>query len=365
LPDRFPKVVGQKTAHTVLARAIDSDRLAHAYLLWGGQGVGSWALAMDLAAVVLAPDDPSGQARVRALNHPDLHVAVPTYPAFRPSAEGRDRMAGEEARARAMEQLSQDPYRMLRWDRVPTLSVDQVVEVVRETAKRPFESGAKVAIVHEIEFAREEAANRILKTLEEPRPGRLLILTTSALGEVLPTIVSRCQLVRLVPLRTEEITAALSARGVEQEQADAAARESHGDLGRAIELLDEDETSFVEQAADLTELALRGDVGPVALASKTIADSLGPGGTDRLLSAWTWLLRDVARYMAVGSDATLTYPYLSDRISELSASFGVLRAVAAAVEIVDRARGVLGANVSPSMALAECLLRVGAVVSRS
>jgi DNA polymerase-3 subunit delta' len=172
---------------------------SHAYLFHGPAGTGKRTAARAFAAELLAdgmsdPDD----TRRRALHgsHPDLTWVKPTG------------------------------AHVMRTD-----DVDQ--PVIAAATRTPFEARRRVFVLERVETMNDEVANRMLKTLEEPASFVHLILLTDSLGQVLETVVSRCQLVRFDPLPAERIAAALEAEGVPAERARACGRLALGNASRA------------------------------------------------------------------------------------------------------------------------------------
>jgi DNA polymerase III subunit delta' len=175
---------------------------SHAYLFHGPGGVGKRAVARAVAAAWLSEGEADVDgARVRAMHgsHPDLTWVVPSG---------------------AHEILVSD--------------IDE--PVVAAASRTPFESARRVFVIEGVDQLGDEAANRMLKTLEEPPSFVHLILITDRLGEVLPTIRSRCQIVRFDSPTVAEIESALRAEGIEAGSAAACARLCLGDVGRAREL---------------------------------------------------------------------------------------------------------------------------------
>jgi DNA polymerase-3 subunit delta' len=169
---------------------------SHAYLLHGPGGAGKRAVARALAAELLAEGeaDPVGaRARVASGAHPDLTWVTPSG--------------------------------------AHELLVSDIAEpVVAAATRTPFESSRRVFVIERADEMGDEAANRMLKTLEEPPPYVVLLLLTDRLAEVLPTIRSRCQLVRFEPPSVAEVAAGL---GIDQAAAEACARLALGDASRA------------------------------------------------------------------------------------------------------------------------------------
>jgi DNA polymerase-3 subunit delta' len=175
-------------------------RPSHAYLLHGPAGSGKRAAARAVAAELLARGsvDPDS-ARTRALNgaHPDLTWVAPS-----------------------------GAHEMLRRD------VDKAV--VAAASHTPFEAEFRVFVLERADTMNDEAANALLKTLEEPPPYVVLLLLTDRPTQVLPTISSRCQPVRFDPLPAAELARRLQEEGVPEAAALAAARLSLGDGERAL-----------------------------------------------------------------------------------------------------------------------------------
>jgi DNA polymerase III subunit delta' len=185
-------------ARIVLSSALGSGP-SHAYLFHGPAGTGKRTVARSFAAELLAEgeDDPGAvRLRVEHGTHPDL-----TW--VRPSG-------------------------------AHVMRVEDVNEpVVAAATRTPFEASRRVFVLERIDTLNDQAANRMLKTLEEPPAFVHLILLTDSLGRVMETVVSRCQLVRFDPLPAARIAAALEAEGVPAERGDACARLALGNAARA------------------------------------------------------------------------------------------------------------------------------------
>lgn len=218
-------------------------RLGHALLFLGPRGVGRETCARGLAAGVLCeragePDAlPFGCgacrscARVRSGAHPDLHVVMNEADAV---DRGLRQPDGKKKPSRA-------------------ILVDQVRELSRTLRMKPYEGRARVAIVVDAHGLNLNAANALLKTLEEPSGSALLILTAPHARAVLPTITSRCQRVHFAPLKEAEVAEVLTSLGVAD--AERRARVAEGSVAQALEL-DVDEAEGNEQLAALLKARL-------------------------------------------------------------------------------------------------------------
>jgi DNA polymerase III subunit delta' len=185
-------------ARMVLGTALEAGP-SHAYLFHGPSGTGKRTAAGAFAAELLAqgaPDPEDTRRRALAGTHPDLTWVRPTG-------------------AHVMR----------------TSDVDE--PVIAAATRTPFEARRRLFVLERVDTMNDEVANRMLKTLEEPASFVHLILLTDSLGQVLETVVSRCQLVRFDPLPADRIAAALEREGVSAQCALACGRLALGNAARA------------------------------------------------------------------------------------------------------------------------------------
>jgi len=198
-PGLFADLIGQAQAVELLMASLQQARVAPAYLLAGPHGVGRRLAALRFLEGVIA--GPAGDAGIRrrlaAGNHPDLLWVEPTYqhqgrlvPASLAQAEGVNRRTP------------------------PQVRLEQIREVSRFLARRPVEAPGCLVVIEAAEAMAEAAANALLKTLEEPGDG-VLLLICSAPEQLLPTIRSRCQSVRFGRLESAALEQVLARAGAE------------------------------------------------------------------------------------------------------------------------------------------------------
>ncbi|MBC8264748.1 MAG: DNA polymerase III subunit delta' [Anaerolineales bacterium] len=263
------EMVGHKWAVDLLKRALANERVAHAYLFTGPPQIGKGTLALNFAQALNCLDEekPCGQClacnKIAHSNHPDVQVI---------EGEGR------------------------------TLKIDQMRTLRREAVLSPLEGRWKVYIIQRMEQATAEAANCLLKTLEEPPSGVILVLTASESEALLPTIVSRCQVLNLRPLATETVQRALQERwGVDAERARLLARLSSGRLGWAVAASQDDAiiTQREKRLDEMVELLGHGRVKRLEYAQQL---SHNPEAAPELLHLWLSWWRDLL-LKASGSSA--------------------------------------------------------------
>ncbi|MEY4430989.1 MAG: hypothetical protein RLZZ533_925 [Cyanobacteriota bacterium] len=190
----FADLVGQGQAVALLAAALHQQRLAPAYLFSGPEGVGRRLGALRfLEGVINAGQaDPSLRRRLQAGNHPDLLWVEPTY-----SEKGQ------------LVPVSQAAAAGISRKAPPQLRLEQVRGVSQFLARRPVEAPRCLVVIEAVEAMAEGAANALLKTLEEPGDG-LLILLSAAPDRLLSTIRSRCQTIPFARLTAADVELVLS-----------------------------------------------------------------------------------------------------------------------------------------------------------
>ncbi len=201
-------MIGHAWAVSLLKQHLAKAQVRHAYLFTGPEGVGKATLALRYAQALncqqpASPGEPCGTCRacrlIPALSHPDLHLVT------------AEAVGG-------------------------TLKVDQIRQLQRQLALSPYESRWRIALLLRFHEANASAANALLKTLEEPAPQVVLLLTARSPESLLPTIVSRCESIPLRSVPVAEVEAALMARGETAERARLLARLASGRPGQALSL---------------------------------------------------------------------------------------------------------------------------------
>jgi DNA polymerase-3 subunit delta' len=286
-------IFGHHWAVDLLDRGLRAGRLPHALLLAGPAQIGKRTLATALAAALIctAEQKPCGHCRACRLTaqgvHPDVRLV-----AADDSERGREGV----------------------------LKIDQIRAVQREASLAPMEAPRKVFILRELERANLPAANALLKTLEEPPAQVVLLLTSARPHALLPTIISRCQVLNLRSLPRQQVAEALTAHwGASSERAELLARLADGRLGWAVQRLT-DSQAWEERSrrlAEARELPRQSRLQRLAYADEL---SRSPAALLPTLTLWASWWRDLL-LMQQGCAAWLRNVDLADELASEASRF--------------------------------------------
>jgi DNA polymerase-3 subunit delta' len=246
----FQEIIGQDTIKEQLIQSVFENRVSHAQLFLGPEGSGSFALALAYAQFISCTEktekDSCGNCascrKYNKLIHPDLHFS---YPFFR-GGEKEDSMAdlGEWR-----DLVLSNPYfnldewrlRLDAQNKQPNINKAECLNILNRLSLKAFESEYKTMIIWLPEYLKNEG-NRLLKTLEEPANKTLIILVAQNQDQILNTIISRTQLVKIPALKNDDISRYLiDTKDISETQASRIAYLSNGNLQAALNHLKEDD----------------------------------------------------------------------------------------------------------------------------
>jgi DNA polymerase-3 subunit delta' len=373
---------GHTAARRALARAANSGELPGSLLLHGPAGVGKQRLALWLAQLLLCEQpaaEPCGTCRacrlVLGLEHPDLHWF---FPMVRPKGGGSPEKLAElmeEGRAEELALRRADPCYSDAGTEPTGLLLPQILTLRRYAVSRPAMAARQVFIVGDAELlvpqeSSPEAANAMLKVLEEPPRDTTFVLTTADPDGLLPTIRSRLLPLRLDPLPQAEVARFLiEQRAVPPADAERLARLAQGAIGRALGFLPAGQEpgpleKLRHQARTLLEAATGADATTrlaLALATPTAAARGAFSDVLDFLALW---IRDLAAVAAgapelvVNADAAAELQTLARRLPHAA------RAAPALLHHLDEARALAHGNVNPQLIVARLLVRMAEVIKQ-
>jgi len=271
----FSKVIGHATLKAKLIGNIREGRIAHAQLFMGPRGGGNLPMALAYARYLLCQEREAADAcgrcssclQMNKLEHPDLHLIFPIF--FTEKVK-----VCESFTAQWRKVVLAEPYLDLElWrDQLESenkqlrMGVDIAQEIQRKLSLRSFMGGYKVMLIWLPELMDAAAANKLLKVLEEPEPNTVFMLVATDAEQLLATILSRAQLMKVPALRPSELADALGQRFPELSPADAMAiaLRSEGDLLEAADMADKGEEELFVFFRDWLRACYRREVVAVS-----------------------------------------------------------------------------------------------------
>ncbi len=210
----FNDIIGQEKAKELLLRSIKENKISSSYLFWGKEGVGKKFTALEFAKAIncLHPGEDFTScencyscSKINKLCSPDLNIIEPVK---------------------------------------NTISIQQIRDLQHQLNLKPLESKRKFYIIDRAEKMTEQAENCLLKTLEEPPPKVIIILICQHPGYLLPTIISRCQLINFTTLKSvnlKRIISTLKKKDLDDEKLELICRLARGSVGKALNLISKKE----------------------------------------------------------------------------------------------------------------------------
>jgi len=311
----WKSIIGQDRIKELFQGIIERDRLAHAYLFSGPDGVGKDAVAIELAKLINCErsrvescDECPSCRRASMLQHPNIHLIFP-LPVGKSEKEGDAPMAklSEDEVKLVQEQLqakSRNPYHPIALPRANMIKINSVREIRRDVALMSYSRGKKVFIITDAENLNDASSNALLKTLEEPPGDTLIILTTTYPDRLLPTILSRCQHVRFGPVSADAMEKALMEReNIPAGEAHLVARAADGNYLRALQLMQADVGDRRDRSANFLRTILRGSRAEILGAIERLTSELEREDVEEfLMSLEAWLREALLLQEGGGAD---------------------------------------------------------------
>ncbi|GAC1444328.1 MAG: DNA polymerase III subunit delta [Sediminibacterium sp.] len=375
----FKDVIGQQAVKQHLTEMVEQNRLSHALLFLGKEGSGALPLALAFAQYVVSQPTPvptavdlfggftpmemtpafihpdtidtlPAYARAAQLIHPDLHFSYPVIP-----RKAGDRPISTDYISAWREFILQFPYgNVYDWlqfigadNKQGNITADECNNIIHKLSLKSFESEYKVLVLWMPEYLGKEG-NKLLKLIEEPPPNTLFLLVAENDEQILPTILSRCQLIKIPLLDNSEVEQALMERAkVSPETARQVAGISEGNYREALNLLqhaDEDWQSLLREWLNAT---LKG--GPIAQVKFT--EELSKSGREKqkqFLRYFNHLLELCIRIRVLGPDQLVLSEHEKDFALRLNKIASVSQQQAI-IEELDRASYYIERNANGKM----------------
>ncbi|MFC1952300.1 ATP-binding protein [Chloroflexota bacterium] len=331
------QVVGQNRAVSLLKQSLEKKVVAHAYLFVGPPHVGKMTLALNLAQVLNceAAEPPCGECsscqKITSAKHADVQIIG---------------LASDENSTETKPQAE--------------ISINQIRQIQHSASLPPFEGRYKVFIIDGAEQLSSEAANCLLKTLEEPASKVIFILLTIN-DQLLPaTVISRCQRLELSPPPVTEVEAALTSHwNIDPQRAKLLARLSHGRLGWALSATRDD--SLLQQRADMRQRLLditHADYEECFAYAAEMATQFSRRRklVQEVLTLWLDWWRDLL-LVKVGCNEAITNVDLEDALVDSATSYNLAQ-IKAFINSLQAAGEQLTQNANPQLVLEVLMLSI-------
>lgn len=352
----FREIIGQKEVKARLIQSVKDNRVSHAQLFLGPDGSGNLALALAYAQFISCTDrqaaDSCGECascrKYAKLIHPDLHFS---YPFFRGGEKEISLPDLEEWRSLLLENpyfdLDEWRNRLDAQNKQPNINKPECLHILHRLSLKPFESEFKTMIIWLPEYLKNEG-NRLLKTLEEPAEKTLIILVAKSQDQILSTILSRTQLVKIPALKSEDIIDFLvQQRNISENQANRIAYLSDGNLQTALNLLKEEESDDFKLFSAWMRMTFS-DKGAQIFEFVETASKLGRENQKNLLSYGVNLIRECILIISGAEDLIHLPNTEMDFVKNFSKYLDIAQAEAIVTEL-EKAHYHIERNANPKI----------------
>ncbi len=320
----FSDIYGHEQQVNILRQTLAAGRVPHAFLFHGIPGTGKLKVAITLAQALncldeTTNDDACGKCiscrKIERGNHPDLFLVKP---------EGQ------------------------------FIRIEKIREIQEKMLFKPMEGRVQMFVLTEADRMNSAAANALLKTLEEPLSGNVIVMTTARLYQLPLTIISRCHQIRFNPLPKDRVIAYLvKERGMTSDLAHEIALRSHGSIGRADKMQSQAERIRQEE---LLALFLK-KPSPARLGS--FAERFGQDKEEIVdtLLFWKSLLRDVLVYKATQAEGLLINAFGREEISSCTGRTDE-KTILKQIDLLDKAIWAIEHNANKQLTLEALLIKI-------
>lgn len=252
---KFEEIIGQNDVKKHLIHSVAEGRISHAQMLLGSEGSGSLPLAIAYSQYVLCHNktdiDSCGTCpsclKVQAFNHPDLHFSYPVQ-------LSKEVRTSDEVASDWRELLLETPYLgIYEWNqklgaenKQGVIGTEESQNIVKKLSLKSFEGGYKIIIIWLPELMNATASNKLLKIIEEPPNQTLFLLVAESQENIISTIISRTQIIKIPGLTANDVSIFLqNKKGLSADHSAVIAHLSEGNITRAVALISEqDSASF-------------------------------------------------------------------------------------------------------------------------
>ena len=353
----FNNILGQERAKKILINSLIKGNISHAYIFAGPDEVGKKLTALTFAKVlncslsethrdrldmvVDSCDECLSCRKIDSLNHPDLTIIK------KEDVDTKTNTISEIKRDFGDEDEDKESI---------SIKIGAIRELQRRLSLKPYEGKRKVAIIDNAEDMITASSNAFLKTLEEPPGETVIILITSNMHSLLPTVVSRCQVIKFNPLSDEHIKEILLKNyKFSENDASILSSLSKGRLGSALTADYKELCKYREDVLKMIKSSIRGDLEYIFTESKRLSKEKEelPEFLDSVID----LLRDAVIINGTGIDEGVINKDVSDKIKEFSSGLHI-QYILNMVDTVQQTKSLLKRNANPQLAIETMMMNL-------
>lgn len=365
----WKRIIGHDREKGILQRSILNKRLPSAYLFYGNEGVGKYAMALQIAKTMNCENVLKNENYIDScdkcksclgfdnLSHPNLYLiySLPTPPAS--SGKDNDDPFGKLSESQIeeiKEQLylkSKDYYHRINLTKANQIKISSIRNIKKELSFSASKAGRRFVIVIDAHEMTTESSNAFLKSLEEPHQDVTIILLTSRKDAILPTILSRCRIVKFNPIDNELIKEKLiKDYQIDESKATLAASLSDGSLSKALENTNDEVLEFRNFVVDVLRTSFRKNKFRIELIDK-VNELITEKDKNKMINFLKYLkiwLKDAALISVGANKALITNKDKSDIIHKFAFAYGESN-FEQAIEEIDNSSSQIYSNVNPNL----------------
>jgi len=328
-------IAGHSNIVSYLQKNIETNKVSQAYLFTGPNGLGKKMVAQYFVRSLLCENNakkenqiPCAQCKTCQQVNNNIHPDI--YWLTRQKDEKKDKLK-------------------------KNISIEQIRELQGKLGLHSFLNSYKIAVIEEAETLNKEAANSLLKTLEEPTKKTVIILLTSNLNYLPQTIISRCQVLRFLPVNNKEIIEFLKSQGSELKKAKQLSSVSFGRPGIALSYLTNQEVyeDFLQQIKNFMSLA-ESDINSRFKLLNDFVEFNNPGKIKEVFNIWNRIIRDLF-FIKIKADNLVSSQNLLKSLSSIADKYS-RQELSRLMKEVNISKKYIDSNVNPRLVLENLVL---------
>lgn len=367
----WKNIIGQSQAVNTLKNISKNNKLAHAYIFFGPEGVGKDAVAIEFAKMIncdnLSVDyEPCGICRscrsIAALTAPEFKfiTALPTSDKEDDKSDSPvDFLSNEDYEIYLGELAlkSADPYHKISIPKANFIRIDSIRQIKKEAYLTGFAGKKKIFLISNCDSMSPVSANSFLKILEDPPGNTLLILTTSRINSLPPTIIGRCQKIKFSYLSIDELKIYLEKKNPEltQKEVELYSRICEGSITKLRKIIDSDYIQIRDLLIDILRSVVTNNNAKLQKVLKAITENKNKDRIKQFFQMIQVWFRDVAYYSEGMKDKVIN----SDRLDTLDRfTKNIISDNYSVIKLMENSTELINMNINPDIVLYQTMMEL-------